>query len=424
MSKAVIATELFDNTYALYKPGYGGASVTYAGSRSDGGKNYEALSITPKGGYAEEMWFDTATALAARQIIDFGTGPVTTYLMGYHDAGGLMVPSEQKIMEQSVAKDAYGHNLRHTSIELTYQYDHTEVNVDIDKHLAMPPAPPSDVSLYGGETTIPFTMRNFWITLAVWLNGKGPFEMMLDSGGRNILSPAVAWEAGAQDTGEIPQTGNVPMLKPMRYARVESMELSGATLKQQDFTVRGVGNIFTREGMIGYEVFERFITTIDCMNRQIILRLPENDPVRLPEQAESEAALPLMFDDTKPGIGCTIADTDATCIVDTGSALPLILSGPFTKANPSVQPPWYAGAYGGVNVGGNHSEVRKGPVSLFQIGPFGMSNVNTIFTTAANGALAFYPSALVGNPIWSQFDVTFDHGQQVLRLKPNSNFKK
>lgn len=176
--------------------------------------------------------------------------------------------------------------------------------------------------------------------------------------------------------------------------------------------------------MIGYEVFERFVTTIDYVNRQIILRLPGAEHDHAPSQAAGETELPLRFDDTKPGTACTIAATDATCIVDTGAEPPLLLSGPFTKANPTVQPPWYAGAYTRVYGGGGASEVREGPVSTLLIGPYLWADVNAMFTTAANGALAYYPSALVGNPIWSQFDVTFDYARGSLWLKPNSNFKK
>lgn len=186
-----------------------------------------------------------------------------------------MVAEKQTVTRESVVKDFYGKKRLAISLALTCEYTKAEVDMaDVERHLSRPQPPVTDVSLPGGETRIPFTMRNFWITVEVRLNGKGPFEMMLDSGGRNILSPSAAWQAGARDTGEIPQTGNVAMLKPARYARIATMELGGATLMQQDFAVGGVGNIFTRDGMIGYEVLERFVTTIDYVNRQIILRLP------------------------------------------------------------------------------------------------------------------------------------------------------
>ena len=423
-AKALAANEIFDSTYALYSPGYGGASVSYLGTRSDAGQSYEAIAIRPKRGYAEEMWFDATTALPARRIVNYGAGPTTTSFSGYSSIGGLMIADEYKTTRQFVGRDSYGHEQFSTMDRGACKYDRVEVDADnLDKHLTMPAPPPNDVSLPGGETRIPFTMRNFWMTVDVRLNGKGPFQMMLDSGGSNVLSPSVAWQVGAQQTGEVPVTGNIAMLKPVRYVRVDSVELGGATLKQQDFAVGGVGNIFTRDGMIGFEVFERFVTTIDYVNRQIILRLPGDSHGPAPSLAAAEASIPLVFDDTKPGTACTIAGTDATCIADTGAAIPLVLSGPFTKAHSSIQPPWYAGAYGGVNAGGSGSEVRLGPVSSLQIGPFVLKDINTVFTTAANGTLAIYPSALVGNPILQQFTVTFGYSRAAMRLTPNSSFK-
>lgn len=242
MAKAIVATAIYDNTYALYRPGHGGAAVTYLGSRIDAGKSYEAITVTAQGGYAQEWWFDPATGLPARMIIDYGTGLVTTSLEDYRGIGGLMVAEEQIVTRQSAVKDFYGNKRLAVSFALTYEYTKAEVDIgEIERHLSMPQPPVTDVSLPGGETRIPFTMRNFWITVEVRLNGKGPFETMLDSGGRNILSPSAAWQAGARDTGEIPQKGNVAMLKPARYARVASMELGGADPQPAGFYGRRSG---------------------------------------------------------------------------------------------------------------------------------------------------------------------------------------
>jgi hypothetical protein len=175
--------------------------------------------------------------------------------------------------------------------------------------------------------------------------------------------------------------------------------------------------------MIGFELFERFLTTIDYANRQIILRLP-----RAGSDAQTstvnEASLPLVFDDTKPETACKIAQADAICMVDTGAAPGLILSGPLVKANPRIQLPWYAGAYSAVHGSGGASEVRIGPLSSFQIGPYALADVDTLFTTSANGALAEYLSALVGNRVWQRFDLTFDYSHAALRLAPNTSYTR
>jgi hypothetical protein len=423
LAKAITANAIFDNDDALFSPGYGGATVSYLGTRKDNGKTYEAISAKPLGGYAEEEWFDPATALPARTIVDYGAETETTYLSGYRVVGGLMIPLEKKVAHRLDVRDFYGHNQGNISHDQTYKYTVAEADIgDVERHFSMPPSAISDVSLPGGETSISFMLQNFWILINVRLNGKGPFQLMLDSGGRNILSPSVAWQVGATDTGTVPITTSYSFAKPLRFVRVASVEIGGATLTQQDFVVGGVGNIFTRDGMIGFEVFERLLTTIDYANRQIILRRPGNVPDAAKTSAASEPSLPLLFDDTKPATACKIAGTDATCIVDTGAALALVLSGPLVKANPGIKLPWYAGAYGAVHGSGGASEVRIGPVSSFQIGPFTMSDVETLFTTSANGALAEYPSALLGNRVLQRFAVTFDYSHAVLRLTPNASY--
>jgi hypothetical protein len=61
LARAINANEIFDNTYALFKPEYGGAKVLYLGQRTDAGKNYEVIVVTPKGGFAEQIGVRVAT---------------------------------------------------------------------------------------------------------------------------------------------------------------------------------------------------------------------------------------------------------------------------------------------------------------------------------------------------------------------------
>ena len=425
LAKMMAVNEIFNNTYALFSRDYGGASVSYLGTRTDAGKNYEAIAVKPKGGLAQEIWFDSGTALPARTIVDLGAAAITTTLSGYRNIDGLMVAAEHGTSRRLTVRDFYGHEQGYVSSELTSNETKAEADVGhIDQHFAMQPSAINDISLPGGEARIPFTMQNFWILVGVRLNGKGPFKLMLDSGGRNILSPSVAWQIGASASGQVPQSSNIPLVKPVRYVKVESVALGSATLTQQYFNVGGVGNVFTRvwtkDGMIGYELFARFITTVDYAQRQLILRLPNEHRNEVTVPA-GEVSLPLAFDDTKPEVACKIADTDASCIIDTGAGLALLLSGPFVKANAAIQPPWFAGTYTRVYGSGGASEVRFGPVSSLQLGPFSLPNVDTLFTTAGNGALAQYLSALVGNRIWRRFSITFDYSHAILRLVPDAS---
>jgi hypothetical protein len=153
-----------------------------------------------------------------------------------------MIPLEERINHRLDVRDFYGHSQGDFSHDQICKFAIAEADLgNLDSHFSMPPSASGDISLPGGETRISCMMQNFWIFIKVRINGKGPFQLMLDSGGRNILSPSVAWQAGASETGTVPVASTYPWAKPLRFARVASIELGGATLTQQDVTVGTLG---------------------------------------------------------------------------------------------------------------------------------------------------------------------------------------
>jgi hypothetical protein len=85
------ANEVFNESYALFSPNYGGAKVSYLGARAEEGKSYEAISVTPSHGLEEQWWFDGATWLLARRIVISGGHTTTTMLSDYKSADGVMI---------------------------------------------------------------------------------------------------------------------------------------------------------------------------------------------------------------------------------------------------------------------------------------------------------------------------------------------
>ena len=66
------------------------------------------------------------------------------------------------------------------------------VNVPVeDSAFKLPAPPPPDFALAGGKTstTVPFELVNNHIYVDVRLNGKGPYRLMCDTGGANIVTP-------------------------------------------------------------------------------------------------------------------------------------------------------------------------------------------------------------------------------------------
>src|ERR1700743_2561522 len=61
-------TEAYQDQNLWWRADRGGATIESLGQKVDGGKSYDALKITPKGGTAFEAWFDPATHTLYRTV--------------------------------------------------------------------------------------------------------------------------------------------------------------------------------------------------------------------------------------------------------------------------------------------------------------------------------------------------------------------
>jgi hypothetical protein len=73
----------------------------------------------------------------------------------------------------------------------------------------MPAPPPPDFAITGGKTstTVPFDLINNHIYVQAQLNGKGPFRVLCDTGGANIVTPHGRQGVGSEIGGGAPGTG-------------------------------------------------------------------------------------------------------------------------------------------------------------------------------------------------------------------------
>jgi hypothetical protein len=269
-----IISSAWDLSRTLFSPDYGGAAVSYLGTRVQDGKSYEALSITPANGRQQEWWFDPATALLARQTVISRGQAMMVYLSDYQASSGLMIERKVRITNDS----GFHETIDVSSVE-------TELR-DVAKHLQRPVAETSDFSLPGGATSVPIELVDHHMFVDVMLNGKGPFHFWFDTGGRNIIDPTVAWNIGARTMSGVRGGGIGARTREMQFARVDQVSVGAATLTAQDFMVTELGPRTSYvpfgltpkreiQGLIGYELPARFLTTIDYANRRMTLRTPE-----------------------------------------------------------------------------------------------------------------------------------------------------
>jgi len=413
---AAAVNEAFRESYALWTPSHGGATVTLASPQSDAGRTYDVLRVSAPGSVVPfDVWIDRATHLPARYVETAAAVTTTTILGDYHSVAGVQL---------AFTNDQKSDQGNETNFHIT----HVDVGSsgvepgEIAAKIRKPAEDLHDFSISGGsETSVPFELIDNHVYLDVMLNGKGPYRFIFDTGGANVIDPAVAREIGAVAAGSAQGGGVGAATESVAFAPVNSLRVGNAEVRDQIFAVLpvragfGVGASAPVDGLIGAEVLARFVTVFDYAHKRVVFELPG--------AVAQGTSIPFVFDGTQPEIPCAIDSIAGQCTIDTGSRSSLDLLAPFSAANPTVVP---AGAtapgLNGFGVGGGDVG-RLGRVTSVQIGPYDLKNLVAGFSTATAGAFAVPGiEANIGGGALARFTVTFDYVRQTMSLEPNAAF--
>jgi hypothetical protein len=252
----------------------------------------------------------------------------------------------------------------------------------------------------------------------VKLNGKGPFRMLFDAGGANVLLPAAAKTLGLK-------TEHPGDNKELAVATVSRVDIEGVVLERQPFAVIDLASLMRRvegvddvAGIVGYELLKRMPAKIDYGHTKLVLYRARG--FRPPAAA---ARVPFEWSERTPRVHATIDGIDGGFDIDTGSRASLTLAAPFVERNDLVR------RYGAVRdvvagagaAGRSHALLaRAGKLSL---GGLDVAAPVTYLSTAESGALA--DPALAGNigyGVLRRFDVTFDYAHRLVYFEKNASF--
>ncbi|MFY9663635.1 MAG: aspartyl protease family protein [Candidatus Cybelea sp.] len=395
------------------RPDAGGATVVYAGPRSEGGVTYDVLAVTPPNGSELDLWLDPRTHLIARVTATIGIVSTTTTFSSYRRVDGITYPFENNTLTSTGNTFA-----EHVSL--------LEVNTDVAERMRVPGQNVRDFSIAGAaKTTVPLQIVNNHVYLTVTVDGRGPYTFVLDTGGDYIVTPEVARGLQARTTGGLQLQGVGSATEGASFAHIASITIGSAVIRNQYSLVLPIATGFGAaeglkiDGMLGYQFLARFLTTIDYANSSLTLAMPSIGP------ATVSGATPVGFyiAGTIPNIPIVVDGVTTTAEVDTGNRAGLELSSPFLAAHPAIAA-LAKTAPGAVGFGvGGPAYARLGRIPTLQIGPYTISNTIASLTYQSQGAFAdpFTP-ANVGGAIWRRFDVTFDYAHSQLLLAKNANF--
>lgn len=389
---------------AFWFPQRHAAKIVAKGRETSDGAHFYVVSITPEGGREFDLWINVDTNLIERLVEHEATETRTEQYMDFRDVDGMKIPFRVRATRGNPRFDEV---VTVQSIE----FDKPDTNVVF----SMPKPPPPDFAFPAGKPSVelPVTIRNGHLYLPVRLNGKGPFLMLFDSSGANVLFPETVKTLGLKSQGGETTLGAADL----STVKVDSVDVGGVRLDNQVFAnlaladqlqrVEGVDGV---AGLIGYELLKRFPTRIDYAQSKVTFY----DPAAFHYQGTG-TKVPIEFRDDVPQVDGSVDGLDGVFDVDTGSRAALTLAAPFASKNKlaekySATSPVIVGA--GVSGPARAQLARAGSL---QFGGITVDKPVTLLSTATEGAFA--DPTLAGNigyGILRQFNLVFDYPHQVI----------
>jgi len=298
---------------------------------------------------------------------------------------------------------------------------------------------PLGFSLKDGQhkVKIPIEIQNILIVVPVILNNQLPLKFILDTGVRTTILT----EKTYSDILQLEYTKKYSIAGPGGEKLIEAYITNNVTLDMPG--VHGEGHTMLVletdylelrnflgadiHGVLGYEIFSRFIVEVDYSNKLLILIHSDQFKPSRKYQPVS-----MIVEDTKPYVFAEANMDDTTrvqvkLLVDSGASHGLILE---PETNNKIKLPIknlesiIGRGLGGVITG------KVGRIKSLKIGKYMIDNpianfpdlnsyndtLKVGFNVSRNGA--------IGGEVLSRFDVIFDFPHEKLYVKKNHDFKK
>jgi hypothetical protein len=415
-AKEEAVNDAYRRSLAYWFPERWEGVIEYSGLEQENDRQFQVIRMTPRGGRAFDLWIDAKTYLLDRIVEKTAMETRTIYLSDYREISGVKIA----YLSRSTNGEArYDQLITVQSVELNAPLN--------DEIFRMPGPPPPDFAISGGQssTTVPFELLNNHIYVQATLNGKGPFRLLCDTGGQNIVAVDLARELGLKSEGALQGRGVGEKSEDVGLTKVQTLQIGEATLSNQVFAVYALSALGDVEGMpiqglVGYEVFKRFVVTIDYEHGRLTLTLPSAF-----SYAGTGTAVPFKFNGQIPQVEGEIDGLSGKFDIDTGSRASLTILAPFaekhnlkTRYKPKVE------TMTGWGVGGP----ARGLVTrakVLKLGSVIVENPLAEISVQTKGAFTDpYVAGNVGGGVLKRFNVIFDYDKQRLIFERNADYSE
>jgi hypothetical protein len=415
-NKAAAVTEAYWRTFAYWRSGVPPAQQVYVGSRQLGDRTCDVVKITPNGGEPFELWLDRDTHLVIREVDLTGSRARIRDFSDFRSGSGVIVPATI----HETAGDPQQEQI--TKIAAL------RINVVLPANQFDPPVymAAGDVFPRGkNSVVVAFSFSNNHIFVPVRLNGGNAKQFIFDTGAFNAVSKQEAAFDGITSEGNFQAGGVGENSIQFSYATIGAVNLGRTVLRNQLFTIfdLSLGDRFEDLpvlGLIGYEMAEQAVITIDYVKHQLTVIKPSR--FRPPPNTR---AVPIKFRGHIPVVEAVLDGVPGEFQLDTGARPSLTLTRWFADQHGLVEK--YQArreVIGGYGLGGPSHGLLAQPEE-FVLGGFRVKAPVAVITSDWRSKKAMSKIAGdIGDGLLKRFTVTLDYPHGMLYLEPNRHFKE
>ena len=277
-----------------------------------------------------------------------------------------------------------------------------------------------------------FKLVHNLIVIPVFVNDKGPFNFILDSGVKPIIitdsSIVSPLDTVSLFISRIRGRGIGPELEAFVMTNlsvdigdVSGNKLSAILLKEDPFHLSAYVGM-PIHGIIGSDVFNNFIVKLNYLGKKLTLYNPEE---RVRKRGDR---IPIQLIDEKPYVNVLVSNENGAkdsllLLIDSGAGHAFSLD--LTDKQKRIQPPKTIAGNLGKGLGGSIFGL-VGRLPVIQLGDFSIKNVVVAFPMYEDvtiRSLMTERSGSIGGELLKRFNVLFDYSRQEIYLKKNRQFK-
>jgi len=275
-------------------------------------------------------------------------------------------------------------------------------------------------------SVIPFRLIDNRIVVPVTINGKGPYQCIVDTGAGSIISTEVAKALGEKvqfaevggGVGEKRVMSGSTTLDSVSFPRgIEIKDVSTTVIPFDD--MQHVFGKATIDAVFGTPLFERYMVTVDYEKQE--LTLIEN--ARAPRTMSGTEIL--IQRSGIPVIAAQLDGVQARFGLDLGARSALLLYTPFVEKN-NLRAKYKAGfeTVTGWGIGGPvRSQIAR--AGVLKLGDTEVRSIVIRLSTQKAGATTeTHLDGLIGPDVFRQFRTTFDYARSRVVLQKASGYGK